>query len=51
MAEQRHFEVYLEFANQLTDDLEQRVNIFISIENQTIMQAESMFRFHSGIPL
>lgn len=51
MAEQRHFEVYLEFANQLTNSIEERIETFIAIENETILQPETMFRFHSGTPL
>ena len=36
MAEQRHFEVYLQFAHQLGPDLTSRIHCFIDIENNTI---------------
>jgi tRNA-(ms[2]io[6]A)-hydroxylase len=48
MAEQRHFEVYLEFAQQLDQDIEHRIKRFIAIENHCITSPEETFRFHSG---
>ena len=51
MAEQRHFEVYLEFASQLLDDIDARLETFISVENETIQNTEALFRFHSGVPI
>jgi len=50
IAEQRHFEVYLQFAHQLGANLTSRIHHFIDIENNTISQPEALFRFHSGIP-
>jgi tRNA 2-(methylsulfanyl)-N6-isopentenyladenosine37 hydroxylase len=51
VAEQRHFEVFLELAAQLPYDLGARIQKFIQIENQCISQQEDCFRFHSGVPL
>lgn len=51
VAEQRHFEVFLELASRLPYHLEQRLHEFIEIENACITQHEDCFRFHSGIPL
>jgi tRNA-(ms[2]io[6]A)-hydroxylase len=48
MAEQRHFEVYLEYAQRLDRDIEGRVKEFIEIENNCIITPEPNFRFHSG---
>ena len=51
VAEQRHFEVFLELASQLPYDLNQRIQAFIQIENTCILQQDDCFRFHSGVPL
>jgi len=48
IAEQRHFEVYLDYATRLCTDLSQRIEQFIQIENQSILSPEPCFRFHSG---
>ncbi|NBX84914.1 MAG: tRNA-(ms[2]io[6]A)-hydroxylase [Gammaproteobacteria bacterium] len=50
VAEQRHFEVFIELASQLPYDLDKRIRHFIQIENLCIQQSEACFRFHSGIP-
>lgn len=47
-AEQRHFEVYLQLAYQVSDKLEDRIEKFIEIENDIISKKSSYFRFHSG---
>ncbi len=51
LAEQRHFEVYLQFAQQLDKNIASRIQRFIDIENNTINQPEDLFRFHSGLPV
>lgn len=51
MAEQRHFEVYLEFAQQMDQNLEQRIKRFVDVENECISSPEETFRFHSGTPI
>jgi tRNA-(ms[2]io[6]A)-hydroxylase len=48
MAEQRHFEVYLNYAYKLDKILLNRVAEFIEIENRYITKIDSCFRFHSG---
>lgn len=47
-AEQRHFEVYLDYAYQLNPNLNGRLQQFIELENQAITNPEPILRFHSG---
>lgn len=49
-SEARHFENYLFLARLYGEEVESRVDLFLSIENQFILSADSVFRFHSGIP-
>jgi tRNA-(ms[2]io[6]A)-hydroxylase len=49
-AEQRHFEVYIEYAKKQSKNFEERLNIFLSIENNYILEHDKVFRFHSGVP-
>jgi len=50
-SESRHFRDYLELAEQYAgEDITERVNYFLQIENQLITSPDQEFRFHSGIP-
>lgn len=49
-SEARHFEDYLSLATLYGGDISQRLNEFLTIENEFILSTDSMFRFHSGIP-
>jgi tRNA 2-(methylsulfanyl)-N6-isopentenyladenosine37 hydroxylase len=49
-AEQRHFEIYWQFALQVDAHLEHRLKEFLQLENQMIQSMDTVFRFHSGIP-
>ncbi len=51
-AEERHFLMYLTLAQQFaTHDITTRIEFFASREAELIMQPDSEFRFHSGIPI
>lgn len=50
VAEQRHFEIFLELAEHLPFNLNERIEYFIKIENESISTVEECFRFHSGVP-
>lgn len=49
-SEARHFEDYLRLAKLYGGDIENRLNIFLSLENSFILATDTVFRFHSGIP-
>ncbi len=49
-SEARHFEDYLRLAKLYGGDIEQRLKLFLSLENDFILAADTVFRFHSGIP-
>ncbi|QEY51509.1 tRNA-(ms[2]io[6]A)-hydroxylase [Legionella longbeachae] len=49
-SEARHFEDYLRLAKLYGGDIENRLNIFLSLENSFILTTDTVFRFHSGIP-
>ncbi|MCE0723686.1 MULTISPECIES: tRNA-(ms[2]io[6]A)-hydroxylase [Legionella] len=49
-SEARHFEDYLRLAKLYGGDIEQRLNLFLSLENDFILATDTVFRFHSGIP-
>ncbi|WP_454782391.1 tRNA isopentenyl-2-thiomethyl-A-37 hydroxylase MiaE [Legionella sp. WA2022007384] len=49
-SEARHFEDYLRLAKLYGGDIEQRLQLFLSIENNFILSIDTVFRFHSGIP-
>ena len=49
-AEARHFQDYLNLAHFYGDNIENRIDMFIEIENELITANDSVFRFHSGIP-
>lgn len=49
-SEERHFLTYLKFAKQYTsEDIQERINLFLTTEKTLIQSEEAMFRFHSGV--
>lgn len=51
-AEARHYQLYLTLAQEIIQqDLTQRIQELLLIENKLIMQPEPTFRFHSGTPV
>jgi tRNA-(ms[2]io[6]A)-hydroxylase len=51
-SESRHFRDYLNLAKQYAnEDIQPRVDFFCEIESQLILEADSTFRFHSGVPV
>lgn len=49
-AEARHFQDYLRLAHLYGEDIvEQRLAVFMDIENESITSADTVFRIHSGI--
>jgi len=52
-SEARHYRVYLELAAKVAapdDNLEQRIDLFLSRDQELIESADEDFRFHSGVP-
>ncbi len=50
-SESRHFRDYLELAEQYAgEDVSERVEYFMQIENELIVSDDKEFRFHSGVP-
>ena len=55
-SEGRHFEDYLELARLYNDEsankesIEERIALFSEVEASLIMEADDVFRFHSGVP-
>lgn len=51
-SEGRHFQHYLALAQQYTEkDISPRVNFFLDIEATYITSPDTVFRFHSGVPI
>lgn len=50
-SEARHFEDYLRLATLYGGNIDQRLSKFRSIENHFILSTDTVFRFHSGVPL
>lgn len=48
-AEARHFQDYLRLAHHYGDKIEQRIAMFLDIENESINSIDTVFRIHSGI--
>ena len=49
-SEARHFRLYLEYAQALTDEpLEQRISQLVAVDNELITSPDTEFRFHSGV--
>ncbi|WP_298624991.1 tRNA-(ms[2]io[6]A)-hydroxylase [uncultured Legionella sp.] len=49
-SEARHFQDYLSLVALYGGSMEQRIERFLTIENEFILSADTVFRFHSGIP-
>ena len=49
-SEARHFEDYLRLAKLYGGDINERLQLFLNIENKFILAQDVVFRFHSGIP-
>lgn len=49
-SEARHFEDYLNLARLYGGDIQERLDFFLTIENDLICSEDKVFRFHSGIP-
>lgn len=49
-SEARHFEDYLGLAELYHEDISERLEYFLRIENTLIQQTDPQFRFHSGVP-
>ncbi len=51
-SEARHFEDYLALAAQYSkEDIQTRVDFFLDLERETILEEDPLFRFHSGVPV
>ncbi len=50
-SEARHFENYLELARLYGGEIDDRVKMFLAVENKFILDIDTVFRFHSGIPI
>lgn len=50
-SEARHFRDYLNLAYLYGSDVDEKINRFLDIENELICGNDSVFRFHSGIPI
>ncbi len=51
-SESRHFQDYLTLAQQYSKDpIEERVQLFLEAEKETILSPDPLFRFHSGVPM
>jgi tRNA-(ms[2]io[6]A)-hydroxylase len=49
-SEARHFEDYLHLAKLYGGNIEARLSAFLSLENNFILNTDTVFRFHSGVP-
>lgn len=49
-AEARHFQDYLTLADSLGPNIMERSKVFLDLENELILGADKVFRFHSGVP-
>ena len=52
-SEERHFRVYLELAETISEDfpLEERIEFFLEEDCRLIQTEDADFRFHSGVPM
>ena len=52
-SEERHFRVYLDLAETISEDfpLEERIEFFLEEDCRLIQTEDSDFRFHSGVPM
>lgn len=50
-SEARHYEDYLGLAQTYADGpIEERVQHFLAVEKQAVLEPDPLFRFHSGVP-
>ncbi|WP_058473761.1 tRNA-(ms[2]io[6]A)-hydroxylase [Legionella quateirensis] len=49
-SEARHFQDYLYLANLYGGSIDERLDRFLTVENEFILSQDTVFRFHSGIP-
>ena len=50
-SESRHAGVYLDYAKRYAGtDFDERLNLFLTIDQKMIESPDNLFRFHSGIP-
>ena len=52
-SEERHFRVYLDLAETISEDfpLEERIEFFLEEDRRLIQSEDADFRFHSGVPV
>jgi len=50
-SEARHFQDYLGLAKRYSHDIDLRLEQFLDVENELIGKNDTVFRFHSGIPI
>ena len=52
-SEERHFHVYLDLAEMLSGEvpIEERVGFFLERDKRLVEGCDSVFRFHSGVPV
>ena len=50
-SECRHYQDYLSLAQQYAKEpIDERVSFFLAIDEKSILTADTLFRFHSGVP-
>jgi len=51
-SEERHFRIYLDLAETISEDfpLEERIKFFLEEDRRLIQTEDAEFRFHSGVP-
>lgn len=52
-SEARHFKIYLDFAEQISEgaDIQERIDFFLERDRELIESPDPDFRFHSGLPV
>ena len=52
-SEERHFRIYLDLAEKISEDfpLEERIEFFLEEDRRLIQTEDADFRFHSGVPV
>ncbi len=49
-SEARHFQDYLRLARLYGGEIDERIEFFLTLENNFVFSKDNVFRFHSGIP-
>ena len=49
-SEARHFKEYIRLARLYGDHVDQRMAMFLDLENELILSKDTVFRLHSGVP-